>query len=59
MAIFVGFRCVFQSHYSVRVNQVGVNDQFSLSRIGLPNAPGVILEAELDGPFHALRGLYR
>lgn len=59
MAISVGFRCVFQSHHSVRVNQIGVNDQFSLSRIGLPNAPGVILEAELDGPFHALRGLYR
>lgn len=59
MAISMGFRCVFQSHYSVRVNQIGVNDQFSLSRIGLPNAPGVILEAELDGPFHALRGLYR
>lgn len=59
MAISVGFRCVFQSHSSVRVNQIGVNDQFTLSRIGLPNAPGVILEAELDGPFHALRGLYR
>lgn len=59
MAVSVGFRCVFQSHHSLRVNQIGVNDQFSLSRIGLPNAPGVILEAELDGPFHALRGLYR
>ena len=59
MALSVGFRCVFQSRYGVRVNQIGVNDQFSLSRIGLPNAPGIILEAELDGPFHALRGLYR
>lgn len=59
MAISVGFRCVFQTHQSVRVNQIGVNDQFSLSRVGLPNAPGVILEAELDGPFHVLRGLYR
>jgi len=59
MAISMGFRCVFQSHDSLRVNQIGVNDQFSLSRMGLPNAPGVILEAELDGPFHALRGLYR
>jgi hypothetical protein len=36
-----------------------VNDQFSLSRMGLPNAPGVILEVELDGPFYALRKLYR
>ena len=59
MAISVGFRCVFQTHYSVRVNQIGVNDQFSLSRIGLPNVPGVILEAELEGPFPALRRLYR
>ncbi len=59
MAISVGFRAVFQTRYSVRVNQIGVNDQFSLSRIGLPNVPGVILEAELEGPFYALRGLYR
>lgn len=59
MAISVGFRSVFQTHYNLRVNQIGVNDQFSLSRMGLPNAPGVILEVELDGPFHALRGLYR
>jgi peptidoglycan/xylan/chitin deacetylase (PgdA/CDA1 family) len=59
MAISVGFRAVFQTRYSMRVNQIGVNDQFSLSRVGLSNVPGVMLEAELDGPFHALRGLYR
>jgi len=59
MAISVGFRCVFQSRHSVRVNSLEVNDQFSLSRVGLPNGPRVILEAELDGPLHALRGLYR
>ncbi len=59
MAKSVGFRCVFQSRSSVRVNSIGVNDQFSLSRVGLPNAPGIILEAELDGPFHALRRLYQ
>ena len=59
MAISVGFRSVVQTRYNLRVNQIGVNDQFSLSRMGLPNAPGVILEVELDGPFHALRGLYR
>lgn len=59
MAISVGFRCVFQSRQSLRVNALEVNDQFSLSRVGLPNAPGVILEAELDGPFHTVRGLYR
>lgn len=59
MAISVGFRCVVQTRYNLRVNQIGVNDQFSLSRTGLPNVPGVIFEAELDGPFHALRKLYR
>jgi peptidoglycan/xylan/chitin deacetylase (PgdA/CDA1 family) len=59
MAISVGFRGVVQTHFSLRVNQIGVNDQFSLSRLGLSNVPGVILEAELDGPFHALRELYR
>lgn len=59
MAISVGFRSVFQTHYNLRINQIGVNDQFSLSRMGLPNAPGVILEGELDGPFYALRKLYR
>ena len=59
MAISIGFRSVVQTRYSMRVNQIGVNDQFSLSRVGLSNVPGVILEAELDGPFHALRGIYR
>lgn len=59
MAISVGFRCVVQPRVSVRVNSLEVNNQFSLSRVGLPNAPGVILEAELDGPLHAVRRLYR
>jgi len=58
MAISVGFRGVVQTRHDLRVNQLGVNDQFSLSRVGLLHTPGVILEAELDGPFHALRGLY-
>lgn len=58
MAVSVGFRCVFQSRNNVRVNSIGVNDQFSLSRIGLPNSPSVILEAELDGPLAALRRLF-
>jgi len=59
MAISVGFRCVFQSRTSIRVNSIENTTQFTLSRIGLPNAPAVMLEAELDGPFHALRRLYR
>ena len=59
MAISVGFRCVFQSRHSIRINNLEETDQFSLSRVGLPNAPAIILEAELDGPLHALRRLYR
>ena len=59
MAISVGFRCVFQSRPSVRVNSIERTTPFTLSRVGLPNAPAVILEAELDGPFHAVRRLYR
>ena len=55
----LGFRSVFQSRRAVRVNQLGVTDPFSLSRIGLPNGPVHVLEAELDGPFHWVRGLYR
>ena len=53
-----GFRSVFQSRPSRRVNQTGQATPFTLSRVGLPNAPRYILEAELDGPFHAIRRLY-
>jgi peptidoglycan/xylan/chitin deacetylase (PgdA/CDA1 family) len=55
----LGFRSVFQSRHGLRVNHPGRNDQFSLSRVGLPNAEAFILEAELDGPFHPIRRVYR
>ena len=55
----LGFRSVFQSRPGLRVNSPAVNDQFTLSRVGLPNAPSHFLEAELDGPFHLVRNLYR
>lgn len=55
----LGFRGMFQSRPNLRVNSPGTTDQFSLSRIGLPNAPACILEAELDGLFHPIRRLYR
>ncbi len=59
MASSVGFRCVFQSRGGIRVNSPDVTNQFSLSRVGLPNSPAFILEAELDGPLHSIRRIYR
>jgi len=51
----LGFRSVFDSSPRLRVNSLANSDPFRLSRIGLPEAPRVNLEAELDGPFHRLR----
>ena len=51
----LGFRSCFLADPSRRLNRPGDVDAFSLVRLGLPNAPAVQLEAELDGPFHALR----
>ena len=42
---------------SKRLNAPGRVDAFSLVRLGLPNAPAHQLEAEMDGPFHAVRRL--
>ena len=55
----LGFRCSFLPKHSIRVNSLENSDPFSLQRTGLPNGPAVQLEAELDGPFHIIRGLYR
>lgn len=55
----LGFRSCFQSSHRRRINRLGNTDQFALSRVGLPNSPGCVLEAELDGPFRTLRQLYR
>lgn len=51
----LGFRSCFVPDPSRRLNRPGLVDAFSLVRMGLPNAPAVQLEAELDGPFHAVR----
>lgn len=55
LAKTLGFRSCFLPDPSRRLNRPGTVDAFSLVRVGLPNAPAVHLEAELDGPFHALR----
>ncbi len=55
----LGFRAVFQSRPELRINSPATTNQYALSRVGLPNAPAYVLEAELDGPLHAIRGLYR
>lgn len=54
----LGFRSVFVPNRRIRINNLDQVNQFSMSRVGLPNAPGVILEAELDGPFHAIRSAF-
>jgi peptidoglycan/xylan/chitin deacetylase (PgdA/CDA1 family) len=51
----LGFRSAFKPGGRQRLNRPGDVDAFSLVRVGLPNAPAVQLEAEVDGPFHALR----
>lgn len=55
----LGLRSLFIPARSRVVNQVGVVDPFSMGRMGIPNSPSYILEAELDGPLHRLRRLYR
>jgi peptidoglycan/xylan/chitin deacetylase (PgdA/CDA1 family) len=51
----LGFRSVFDSKTSKRINSLSTSSPFSLSRVGLPESPAIQLEAELDGPFHFLR----
>ena len=55
----LGFRGAFRPNPPHRVNTLANSDPFHLGRAGLPNAPAVFLEAELDGPFRAFRRLYR
>ena len=55
LARTVGFRSCFLPDPSRRLNRPEDVDAYSLVRIGLPNAPALHLEAELDGPFFALR----
>lgn len=55
----IGFSSVFVPDRRKRVNNTRNSHPHNLSRIGLPNAPAFHLEAELDGPFHLIRNLYR
>jgi peptidoglycan/xylan/chitin deacetylase (PgdA/CDA1 family) len=51
----LGFSSCFVANPAKRLNRPGLVDNYSLVRVSLPNAPGFHLEAELEGPFHALR----
>ena len=55
----MGFRGCFTVMQKPRVNQVGRASRFSLKRVGLLNGPAILLEAELDGPFHPIRRITR
>lgn len=55
----LGFRSAFQPNPPHRVNTLENSHPFALGRLGLPNAPAVCLEAELDGPLPAVRRLWR
>ena len=59
LARSMGFRSTFLPNRHRRLNRPPDVDAFSMARIGLPNGPAHHLEAELDGPFHALRRLTR
>ena len=51
----VGFRSAFWPDRAKRLNRAGSDDTFAIARVGMPNASALELEAELDGPFHAVR----
>lgn len=54
----LGFRSAFVPDKGIRINHPSRVDEFSMARLGLPNAPGFMLEAELDGPFHFIRKFF-
>ncbi len=51
----LGFYCTFLPGQGIRINNAANVGPYTLARTGLPNSPAIYLEAELDGPFHALR----
>lgn len=51
----LGFRSAFLPNPPHRVNTLDNSHPFALGRMGLPNAPALYLEAELDGPLPVLR----
>lgn len=55
----LGFRSAFKPDRARRAAILGVHNEFALPRVGLINGPAVLQEAELDGPLHDVRKLYR
>ena len=51
----LGFRSAFVPNQALRLNTPDTVTPYSLSRRGLPNAPALYLEAEVEGPFNAIR----
>ncbi|MCX7835622.1 MAG: polysaccharide deacetylase family protein [bacterium] len=51
----IGFRSCFRSSYKRRYNTLSNSNPFRLSRLGLPNAPAIFLEAEVDGLLYWVR----
>jgi len=51
----LGFSSCFVPNPAQRINRPAAVDNFSLVRLALPDGPGFNLEAELEGPFHAIR----
>jgi len=51
----LGFRSCFLPGQAIRINRADTVGPYTMTRVGLPNASAVHLEAELDGPFHTLR----
>lgn len=54
----LGFQSAFAPNRAVRW-VTPQSDVYRLPRVGLINGPAMLQEAELDGPFHTLRNLYR
>ena len=51
----LGFCSAFVPNQALRLNAPDSVTPYSLTRRGLPNAPAAYLEAEVDGPFNAIR----
>ena len=51
-----GFCSTFVPNQAVRLNRPDSVTQYSMTRRGLPEAPALYLEAEIEGPFNAIRG---
>jgi len=55
----LGFQSCFQPGMPRVVTLNGTGNAFSLGRLGLPNGPAALLEAELDGPIPLMRSAKR